>query len=823
MDRGNRTITANNKDQPDRATQFVAALDELAEFNDYFTDDAKVQQLVDWLHTETGINKIALRLAVRRVAPFVVARLASLGKAVGKAWMTRLNERLGRFDWYFNLTQTLLKVLRTRTSGALDEALSIPANENLEVLIRNRELWNRLTPEQQGVVQLLLGQNQLSEGQDVLLRQLDDIIRKLAFDLDLKSPDSIIREAKNAEKGSAHWLTYAARQAALTGRKPALEQLDDFFDHADHFRWWTITGSGGVGKSRLALEALLRRPFCWEVGFLRAEKLSAPDALANWQPSGPTVIVIDYAQDHAEQIGRWVDHFIQHENDYAFPLRLLLLEREHRQQAWWETLLPSTTAGFSRKQRLHEGEPYRLEPLGKSDLREALRGFLDALNSQATLPEPDDDFWQSLHDLTDKGRPLFIGMVAIAITDRGLPATRQWRREDLLEYLLKREQQTWQRQLEQAGFRNPTEQDRVLRLLALNTFTGGIDWRADDTWEHLLVDWLASDEDTLARMQQSLPTLTGHASGILQPDLFAEYVLLQLWNSQTPGPALRLAERAIKAGHRIAPENSLTFIGRAAIDYPENRTARQWWRWLAEDDTLPDRTPLFEQAMNIVGTLRLHGRYQLALQQWLPLLQDINAPGFRARVLNMQGMLHHHLSNLDDALPLFEQALAIRQEIGDKAGEGTTLNNISQIYDARGDYDAALKFLEQSLAISQEIGDKAGEGTTLNNISQIYKARGDYDSALKFLEQSLAIRREIGDTAGLCATLFNMGHIHLQNEQMEEAIGAWVTVYQLARPMQLAQALEALEGLAEQLGLPGGLEAWDRLAQKLGVDRVEAK
>ncbi len=54
MDTGNRTITANNKDQPDRATQFVAALDELAEFNDYFTDDAKVQQLVDWLHARDG-------------------------------------------------------------------------------------------------------------------------------------------------------------------------------------------------------------------------------------------------------------------------------------------------------------------------------------------------------------------------------------------------------------------------------------------------------------------------------------------------------------------------------------------------------------------------------------------------------------------------------------------------------------------------------------------------------------------------------------------------------------------------------------------------
>jgi tetratricopeptide (TPR) repeat protein len=44
--------------------------------------------------------------------------------------------------------------------------------------------------------------------------------------------------------------------------------------------------------------------------------------------------------------------------------------------------------------------------------------------------------------------------------------------------------------------------------------------------------------------------------------------------------------------------------------------------------------------------------------------------------------------------------------------EGTTLNNISQIYKARGDYATALKYLEQSLAIRKEIGDRAGEAVT---------------------------------------------------------------------------------------------------------------
>jgi hypothetical protein len=59
-----------------------------------------------------------------------------------------------------------------------------------------------------------------------------------------------------------------------------------------------------------------------------------------------------------------------------------------------------------------------------------------------------------------------------------------------------------------------------------------------------------------------------------------------------------------------------------------------------------------------------------------------------------------------------------------------------------------------------------------------------------------------------------MGHIHWQNGEQPQAVSAWVTVYRLAKQMNLAQALAALENLAGQLGLPGGPDAWERLAQQ---------
>ncbi|MEA3412882.1 MAG: tetratricopeptide repeat protein [Pseudomonadota bacterium] len=215
----------------------------------------------------------------------------------------------------------------------------------------------------------------------------------------------------------------------------------------------------------------------------------------------------------------------------------------------------------------------------------------------------------------------------------------------------------------------------------------------------------------------------------------------------------------------------------------------------------------------------MDGQIPEALRTFEEILEASRRQGDRKQegiALNNISQIYDARGDYDTALGYLKQSLAIQQEIGDKSGEGTTLNNISQIFRARGDYDTALGYLKQSLAIRQEIGDKSGEGTTLNNISQIFRARGDYDTALGYLKQSLAIQQEIGDKSGEGTTLFNMGHIHLQNEEVQEAVSAWVQAYRLARPMQLAQALDALAQLADRLGLAGGLQAWDELSKKTG-------
>ena len=220
---------------------------------------------------------------------------------------------------------------------------------------------------------------------------------------------------------------------------------------------------------------------------------------------------------------------------------------------------------------------------------------------------------------------------------------------------------------------------------------------------------------------------------------------------------------------------------------------------------------------SIAEVLFVKGDYDTALQLWqqsLSIRQDIGDEQGEAATLNNIA-LHHKLRNdYDTALNFYEQSLLKRRISGDKQGEATTLNNIAEVHRENGGYDTALRLFNQSLLIRKDNGDKKGEGSTLNNISRIYDAKGDSDIALQFLNQALSIHKDIGNNSGLCITFFNMGHIHWRNGEQQEAISDWLTAYQTAKPMGLAQVLDGLADLSEKVGLPPGLEGWEKLSKE---------
>lgn len=797
---------------PNKATtldQFSEVLNKLTDFQDYFTEDSKINELVEYVHSETNVPRAAVRLAIKRIAPF-------LASSVGVPMLDKLHSKLSEYSWYYTLSQRLLDSLKTIGDKTLDLALNIPSNERLEALITDKAKWANLKPEYQGLVQLLLGQNEISEGLDgarnaieeTLQRELNTIVNKLSFHLDLRSPDFLISEARDAEAGSAQWLTYASRQAMLIGRNALLNQLESFFDQENSFGWWVISGGGGVGKSRLALDSIEPRQALWDVGFLSNSKLKKDDALSGWLPQSPTIIVIDYAAEYPEAVSQWLDYFIQHREQFDFPVRLLILEREYKNQQWWEQLVEGSSAGLNRKKYLYRQAPQELEPLNYTEQQVALHSFLDSLGYDGQLPEEESTFWETLDALSDSGKPLFIGMVAVAIVEYGINRIRKWNQEELLRNILAHEKSAWERQLKDF---TPEQKATIYQLLAFTTATSGLNFDTEKRLNKLLKKCgFGNNKQQIEDNIAALYRLTGGVDGYLQPDILGEYFVLQQWKYNTNGPNSLLKKRLL-AAQKLYPENTYAFLVRSAVDYPRDTTPFRWWSLLNEHSKDEETKWLLNQiALIIAAQLSLHGYYIEAITNWLPPLCESEFLKTKASALNLLGLQNSNLGNYPLALSLYRRSFVVSQEVGDKSGEGTTLNNISQIYFNHGDYESALSYLNQSLAIRQEVGDKSGEGSTLNNISQIYSARsehntalvyleksltisqemgnrseegtalnniasifsarGDYDTALKYLEKALVIKREIGDRSGEGETLNNTSQIYSARGDYETAL-----------------------------------------------------
>lgn len=115
----------------------------------------------------------------------------------------------------------------------------------------------------------------------------------------------------------------------FVGRKDELAALKKFLlaERSQPFAWWLITGGGGAGKTRLALELChyaYRRG--WQVGFL-ADGFKADVAPLNtWCPQVPTLIVADYVMKRVGEIRTLAARLAR--RDDLPPVHLLLLERE---------------------------------------------------------------------------------------------------------------------------------------------------------------------------------------------------------------------------------------------------------------------------------------------------------------------------------------------------------------------------------------------------------------------------------------------------------------------------------------------------------------
>ncbi len=121
---------------------------------------------------------------------------------------------------------------------------------------------------------------------------------------------------------------------------------------------------------------------------------------------------------------------------------------------------------------------------------------------------------------------------------------------------------------------------------------------------------------------------------------------------------------------------------------------------------------------------------------------------------------------------------------------------------AQGDYAAAQPLLEESVQLREELGDKAGQAQSLMNLGAIARYRGDLETARTRMEESLALRRDIGDRHGIADALVWLGTIAYDQGDFVEAnakLEEGLTVYRaLGSKANIGTALSHLGAVADK-------------------------
>ncbi len=125
--------------------------------------------------------------------------------------------------------------------------------------------------------------------------------------------------------------------------------------------------------------------------------------------------------------------------------------------------------------------------------------------------------------------------------------------------------------------------------------------------------------------------------------------------------------------------------------------------------------------------------------------------------------------NQEQALRLLDESLALFRETEDAWGIALALFNLGWAAFYRDDARRAETAWQNSLQLFQESGDRWGIAITFGALGYAARLRGDYHRAAHLSEESLALFRELGDRAGISTSLNRLGNVAFRRGDYREA------------------------------------------------------
>lgn len=195
-----------------------------------------------------------------------------------------------------------------------------------------------------------------------------------------------------------------------------------------------------------------------------------------------------------------------------------------------------------------------------------------------------------------------------------------------------------------------------------------------------------------------------------------------------------------EAGPRAKQPGAARWVDALEREHPNLRAALSWYASQGDGVRLV-------QLAGAVWPFWHAGTYFEEGRRWLELALELGhaaPPADRIRALTGAGTLAWYQTRVDQALIWHEEALALARATGDRAAEAFSLINLSAPAMIDGDYDLALARLEAGLAAARAVGETEAASLALYNLACLAWLQGDFLAAQRRAEEALALARSEG-------------------------------------------------------------------------------
>ncbi len=176
----------------------------------------------------------------------------------------------------------------------------------------------------------------------------------------------------------------------------------------------------------------------------------------------------------------------------------------------------------------------------------------------------------------------------------------------------------------------------------------------------------------------------------------------------------------------------------------------------------------------------------------------------QSKVLYGAGELARFQGDYERAHALHAQRLTLHRTLGDNEGIGDALNYLGWVAVFQGDHEQAAKLSEESLARYRELGNKQGVASSLLGLALAALLRREYKRAAALSEESVVIRRQLHDRLDLIYSLVGLALSTTFQGDLERAIQACQEALALSEALGnkngLAYSMEAMAGIAGAQG-----------------------